>query len=84
MYSPITISIQKTDFLTCDNWVIELPLFSLKTHTVSRWKANSLYVLELDSGLDYKQVEFNLDTLEKINKYWNVCIVNDLDCIYLE
>ncbi len=79
----ITMSIQKVDYLTCDNWVIELPLFDLKVDTTSRWKANSLYVLQINAGLYWDVIEFTVEALEKINKCWDVCMSMNLDYMKL-
>lgn len=73
------ISIQKINYLTCDNWIVELPLFDLKVETISRWKANSLYVLQINTGLYWNQIEFSVDALEEINKYWDICVSKNLD-----
>ena len=76
------ISIQKINYLTCDNWIVELPLFDLKVETINRWKANSLYVLQINTGLYWNQIEFSVDALEEINKYWDICVSKNLD--YME
>lgn len=73
------ISIQKINYLTCDDWIVELPLFDLKVETISRWKANSLYVLQINTGLYWNQIEFSVDALEEINKYWDICVSKNLD-----
>ena len=78
------ISIQKINYLTCDNWIIELPLFDLKVETISRWKANSLYVLQINAGLYCNQIEFSVNALEEINKYWDICMSKNLDYMNLK
>ena len=78
------ISIQKINYLSCNDWIIELPLFDLKVETISRWNANSSYVLQINAGLYWDQIEFSIDTLEKVNKYWDVCMSKNLDYMNLK
>jgi len=72
-----------------DEAVIQLPLFNLKEELVWKSESNSEYVListgfmhALCNDIYPRHVNFTLDQLEQINKYWNTCIENDLD--YME
>ena len=83
MNNTVTATIQKTDLLTCDDWVIELPLFNLEAPFVPRWSANSLYVLHLNLGIEPYEVIFELNELEQINRLWDTCISNNLNSVDL-
>ena len=80
------INIEKRCNTLCDEAVIQLPLFSLSEELVWKSDSNSEYVLTSPEFMNAlyificpPQVCFTLNQLERINKYWNICVEKDLD-----
>jgi hypothetical protein len=80
------IRIERTHWITYNNNVFELPLFTSLNIPIERYKAISEYVLLPISinGQEYVNGPLIFDTLdiEKINKMWDFCMTNSIK--YLE